>query len=75
MTQAPKPSQKELFEKALLDIKKDVTTEDRENCAVKLGISKVTVDRYVNGHVYDNSTAFKILNFLKKRIDKRNKAF
>ncbi len=64
-------SQKGLFEKAFIEIKKDVTKDDRINCATKLNLSKVTVDRYVNSHVYDCSTADKIIKYLKKRIEKR----
>lgn len=67
----PSLTPKELFSKALLEIKKNVTRDDRTICAEKLKLSKITVDRYVNGQVHDNDTALKILNFMKKRIDKR----
>lgn len=67
-------SQKKLFEKAFLQIKKNVTREDRLECSEELQLARVTVDRYVNGHIFDNSTAYKILSYLKKKIEKRNKS-
>lgn len=70
----PDVSQKELFKQKFLEIKKDVTKEDRTLCSKHEKLSKITVDRYVNGHIYDNDTAYKIYTFLKKRIDKRARA-
>ena len=70
----PENSQKEQFKKKFLEIKRDVTKDDRVGCAEKVGKSKRTVDDYVNGHIHDNATAFKIYKYLKSQIDKRSKA-
>lgn len=67
-------TQKELFSKALLDIKEDVTRDDRTICLEKLQLSKITIDRYINGSVHDIDTAQKILACLKKRIERRAKS-
>jgi hypothetical protein len=67
-------SQKELFSKALLDIKENVTREDRINCAKEINRALRTVNDYVNGHVHDITTASKVLKFLKKEIAKRRKS-
>jgi len=64
--------QKELFSKAFLSIKNDVTRDDRINCAKEVNRSKRTIDEYVNGHVYDITIAQKILTFLKFEIYKRS---
>ena len=67
-------SQKDQFKKAFLEIKLNVSSEDRDNCAIAVNKSRRTVNEYVNGHIYDNSTAFKIITFLRSEIDKRNQA-
>jgi hypothetical protein len=64
-------TQKEQFSIALLQIKKDVTKEDRINCAKEVNRSKRTINEYVNGHVYDVDIAVKVLKFLKSKIVKR----
>lgn len=65
-------SQKEQFKKAFLEIKINVSSEDRDNCAKTVNKSRRTINEYVNGKVYDNSTAFKIITFLRGEIDKRS---
>jgi len=70
----PVMSQKELLGKKLLEIKENVTREDRKNCTALVRRSKLTIDRYLNGHVYDISTGFDILNYLNGQIELRNKS-
>lgn len=67
-------SQKEKLSRLLLEIKPDVTKDDRSAAIIEFVVTKATISRYLNGIVNDIDTAFKLYTFFKKRIDKREKA-
>lgn len=55
----------------LLSMKADVTSEDRLSAESELGFVKATISKYLNGKVYDNDTAAKMISFFRKRIADR----
>lgn len=66
-TQADRLSEK------LLQIKVDVTKDDRTEAVKQLGLTIQTISNYLNGKVWENDTAVKLIEFFSKRIAKREK--
>lgn len=58
---------------ALIRIAPEVTAKDRAECAKKINISKVTICYYLNGKVTNNDKALLVLEFLKNKIQSRQK--
>lgn len=58
---------------ALIKLKPDITAMDRTECAKKLGISKITICYYLNGKVPNSDRALKVMEFMKARIEARQK--
>lgn len=58
---------------ALIKMKQDITPMDKKACAKELGISKVTICYYLNGKAPNNDRALKVLEFMKARIEARQK--
>lgn len=58
---------------ALLRLAPEVTAKDRTECVKKLKISKVTVCYYLSGKVTNNDKALLVLEYLKSRVELRQK--
>ena len=69
----PHKSQSQILSEKLKEIKKDVTSNDRQFVQNSLLISKATISKYLSGYVFDNDTALSILKCLKNKISNRNK--
>ena len=59
--------------KELLKVKVDVTAADRSASREQFGYTSATISRYLNGNVYCNDTAVKLLTFFRRRISTREK--
>ena len=57
----------------LLKIRVDVTAADRAASREQFGYTSATISRYLNGNVYCNDTAVKLLTFFRRRISTREK--
>jgi len=57
----------------LLKIKVDVTAADRAASREQFGYTSATISRYLNGNVYCNDTATKLLTFFRRRVNTREK--
>lgn len=57
----------------LIDLKPDVTTEDKVLAAKKYKIHVVSVGRYLNGQGTDSDTTANLIFFFKDRIAQRDK--
>lgn len=66
-------TQVEKLLKEIDSIKKDITTQDKKDCCVKLNKHMNTIKMYLDGTGKDGDTAYDVLAFFKKCIDKRNK--
>jgi len=66
-------TQKQRLAEALKKIKPDVTMKDREAFEKETKITKTTLSYYLNGDVKDNDTAVLVLDFMRKRISKRDR--
>lgn len=67
-------TQKEKLSIAFKEMKPNVTAEDRKAAEAELKKEKSTISRYLGGRVMDLDTGFELYGFLKKRIEKREKA-
>lgn len=57
----------------LLEIKEQVLSEDRIEAAREFGAASITIHRYINGQVKKPDFGTKLYQFLKKRIEEREK--
>jgi len=65
------PTQRERLTFTLLELKQDITSDDRKECIDKVGISEPSLKRYLTGYVGDSDTAAKLIAFFKQQIAKR----
>lgn len=73
MEQKKIETQAERLSKELVNIKPDVTANDRKRIESELGYSKGTISNYLSGNVDNSDTAVNILTFLRGRIAEREK--
>ena len=66
-------TQSDRLAEKLLQIKVDVTKSDRDEAVKQLDITPQTISHYLNGRVWANDTAVKLIEFFSKRIAKREK--
>lgn len=66
-------TQNEKFAAKLLEIKPEVTTEDRRIAKEETGLTPETISRYLNGTVNDADTAAGLLMIFRRRIQDREK--
>ncbi len=66
-------TQTERFAAKLLEIKPEITTEDRRIAKEETGLTPETISRYLNGTVNDADTAAGLLLIFRKRIADREK--
>jgi hypothetical protein len=66
-------AQRTQIAQALVRIAPEITAKDRTECAKKLSISKITICYYLNGKVTNNDKALEVLEYLKKRVNQRQK--
>lgn len=66
-------TQNQRLNKALSEIKADVTEKDREAAMDDLNCTSATISRYLNGKAKDNDLATNMLTFFKNRIAARDK--
>jgi hypothetical protein len=59
--------------KALVDLRPNVSTQDRSDAVTQLGLSGPTVQRYLNGRATNLDTALNMIQFFRTRIEKREK--
>jgi predicted secreted protein len=55
----------------LRSIAANLTTHDKRDAAIKLGVHKNTVHNYLRGEVGDVDTGLKMLEFFNKRLSNR----
>jgi hypothetical protein len=66
-------TQRQRFSDVLKMMNTDITATDRKACLEAFDISEPTLKRYLLGYVGDNDKAANLINFFKKRIEKRDR--
>ncbi|MFL5809222.1 MAG: hypothetical protein ACJ749_06845 [Flavisolibacter sp.] len=66
-------SQLERATAILIDLRPDITSEDRDEAMKKLDLSEPTLSRYLNGEAKKIGTALNLIEFFQKRISDREK--
>lgn len=57
---------KQEYADKLKELSEEVTSEDKLNAAVNLGVHPLTIHRYLNGEAKKNGFARKLIEFLKR---------
>lgn len=67
-------TQAERLAAILVQLKPDVSAQDRKDACDKLQTTNANISRYLKGQVLDNDTAVKMIAFFRKKIAEREKA-
>lgn len=67
------PTQLDRANAILLDLKRDITTQDREEAQKELDLGEATVSRYLIGEGKKIETVLALIEFFRKRIEDRDK--
>lgn len=67
------PSQIEKANAILIDLRPNITPQDRDEAQKELNLSEPTITRYLNGEAKKIETALDMIEFFQRRILERDK--